>query len=262
MAGRQALPKKPRRRRPHTAIAVVPRILLPVLLGTLPFTSPGAFPDRFDVRYELHAGGLQVGTTRVSLAPLEDGHLEYTTFSRATGAAALLGRYEILERSILQRAGSRLRPLHYTYQRSGRKPRRVEVFFDWAEGRAANHVGGGTWEMRIPDATLDKQSQLLVLMQDLASGKQPSSYRVADGGRLKIYLFHYLGRQRISTALGDFDTLAVERIRADSTRKTTFWCAPALDYLPVRVEHREGDSHKIILRIRSAAAFVTSEESD
>ena len=258
MAGRQPLPKKSRRCRPHTVIAVILRILLPVLLGTLPLTSPGAFPDRFDVHYELHAGGLQVGTTRISLAPLENGRLDYTTFSRATGAAALLGRYEILERSILERAGSRLRPLHYTYRRSGRKPRRVEVFFDWAEGRAANHVGGGTWEMRIPEATLDKQSQLLVLMQDLASGKQPASYRVADGGRLKIYLFRYLGRQRISTALGDFDTLAVERTRADSTRKTTFWCAPALDYLPVRVEHREGDSHKIILRIRSATAFVTS----
>ena len=239
-------------------IVAVPRILLPVLLGALPLTSPSAFPDRFDVHYELHAGGFQVGTTKISLAPLEGGHLEYTMFSRATGAAALLGKYEILERSVLERTGSGLRPLHYTYRRSGRKPRRVEVFFDWAEGRAANRVGGETWEMRIPEATLDKQSQLLVLMQDLASGKQPASYRVADGGRLKIYLYHYLGRQRISTALGDFDTLAVERTRADSTRKTTFWCAPALDYLPVRVEHREGDDHRLVLRIRSAADFVTS----
>ena len=237
---------------------VILRILLPVLLGALPLTSPGAFPDRFDVHYELHAAGLQVGTTKISLAPLEDGHLEYTTFSRATGAAALLGRYEILERSILERSGSRLRPLHYTYRRSGRKPRRVEVFFDWAEGRAANHVGGETWEMRIPEATLDKQSQLLVLMQDLAAGERPASYRVADGGKLKIYLFHYLGRERVSTALGDFDTLAVERTRADSTRTTTFWCAPALDYLPVRVEHREGDRHRLVLHIRSAAAFVSS----
>ena len=232
-----------------------------MLLCTLPFTSPDALPDRFDVDYELHAGSLRVGTTRISLTPTEDGHLEYTTFSRAIGAAALLGTYEILERSILERTGSRLRPLHYSYQRRGRKPRRVEVFFDWTRGRAANHVGGESWEMHIPGTTLDKQSQLLVLMQDLAAGTRPASYQVADGGRLKIYRFRYLGRQRISTALGDFDTLAVERTRADTARKTTFWCAPALDYLPVHVEHRESDNHKIILHIRNADGFVTPNES-
>ena len=238
-------------------------ILRPLVLVTLlalPPGGPAAFPDRFDAQYTLHAGDLEVGTTKVSLSPLGDGRFEYTTFSRTTGLAALLGKREIRERSIWEPTDPHIRSLRYHYERTGTKERHVEVIFDWSEGRVTNHVDGETWRMEVPEPTFDRQNHILALMRDLASGTRPSSYRIADGGKLKTYRFSHLGHARITTALGEFDTVVMERTRSGATRRTTFWLAPAFDYLPLRIEHRE-DGDTIVVRIRSASGFAEREEN-
>ncbi len=219
-----------------------------------------AFPDRFDAHYTLHAGEFEVGTTRISLSPMGGGRFEYTTVSRSTGVATLLGRKEVRERSVWERTGARIRSLRYDYRREGNKERHVVVVFDWDAGRVTNHVDGETWHMAVPDPTFDRHSQILALMGELASGAQPSSYQVADGGKLKTYRLHHRGRQRISTALGEFDTVVVERAQPDSERTTTFWFAPALGYLPVQIEHRES-SGSIRAHIRTVSGFPERQES-
>ena len=229
------------------------------LLIALPLAEPEAFPDRFDARYTLHAGDLEVGTTSVSLSPMGDGRFRYTTVSRATGVASLLGKREVRESSIWVPSGAHIRSLRYDYERRGTKERHVEVIFDWSAGRVTNHVNGETWHMEVPEPTFDRQNHVLALMQDLASGAEPSSYQVADGGKLKTYYFNHLGRQRVSTALGSFDTVVVERTQLGATRRTTFWLAPSFDYLPVQIEHRE-DSGSIVVRIHTASGFGKHEQ--
>ena len=230
------------------------RGLLAVALIAASTAEPVAFPDRFQARYTLHAGGFKVGTTNVSLTPVSDGRYEYVTVSRATGVAALLGFEEVRERSVWLRGESGIRSLRYSYDRRGRKERRVEVVFDWTTGRVTNTVDGETWRMVVPERTLDKQNHLLALMLDLASGKRRMSYRVADGGKLKTYTFRCLGEQSVETEIGEFDTVMMERIRARAKRKTVLWLAPSLSFLPVKIEHHEGDS-LITMFIRAASGF-------
>ena len=220
-----------------------------------------AFPERFDARYTLHAGELEVGTTRISLSPLEGGRFEYTSVSRTTGMALLLERREVRERSVWELSDTQIRSLRYDYRREGSKERHVEVVFDWKEGRVTNHVNGQTWHMELSGPTFDRQNHVLALMRDLASGAQPSSYRIADGGRTKTYHFRHLGRDRISTALGDLDTWMVARDHPGSERQTTFWLAPAFDYLPVRIEHRE-NGVAIVAEIRAASGFGEQGDKD
>lgn len=230
------------------------RGLLAVVLFAASTAEPIAFPDRFQARYTLHAGGLEVGTTTISLSPVSSGRYEYLTVSRATGVAALLGFEEIRERSVWQSGESGIRSLRYSYDRRGRKERRVEVIFDWSKGRVTNTVNGQNWHMSVPERTFDKQNYLLALMLDLASDKRRMSYRIADGGKLKTYVFRCLGKQSIETEIGDFDTVVMERIRANAKRKTVFWLAPSLSFLPVQIEHREGE-RLMTLHIRVASGF-------
>ena len=228
--------------------------LLVATLLVLPLGNAAAFPDRFAASYTLHAGDLEVGTTSVSLSPIGDGRFEYTSVSRATGVASLLGRREVRERSVWEPSGSQIRSLRYDYERRGTKERRVEVIFDWSAGRVTNHVNGETWQMEVPEPTFDRLNHLLALMRDLASGARSESYRVADGGKLKIYHFNHLGHERVSTAFGNLDTVVVERTQPGATRRTIFWFAPSFDFLPVQIEHRE-DSGSIVVRIRDASGF-------
>ena len=232
----------------------IPRALVAAMLLALPLDEPSAFPDRFAASYTLHAGDLEVGTTSISLSPMGDGRFEYTSVSRTTGVASLLGKREVRERSVWEPSESQIRSLRYDYERRGTKERRVRVIFDWSAGRVTNHVNGETWQMEVPEPTFDRQSHLLALMRDLESGARPASYRVADGGRLKTYRFSHLGHDRVSTAFGNLDTVVVERTQPGATRRTTFWFAPSFDYLPVQIEHRE-DSGSIVVRIRDVSGF-------
>ena len=232
----------------------IPRTLCVIMLLAVPWGMPAAFPDRFAASYTLHAGDLEVGTTSISLAPMGDGRFEYTTVSRTTGVASLLDKREVRERSVWEPHESRIRSLRYDYDRSGSKRRRVEVVFDWSAGRVTNRVNGETWQMPVPEPTFDRQNHILALMRDLASGVESESYQVADGGKLKTYHFSHLGRERVSTAIGDLDTLVVVRTQPGASRRTTFWFAPSFGYLPVQIEHRE-ESGSIVVRIREASGF-------
>ena len=61
------------------------RGLLAVALIAASTAEPVAFPDRFQARYTLHAGGFKVGTTNVSLTPVSDGRHEYVTVAVPPG---------------------------------------------------------------------------------------------------------------------------------------------------------------------------------
>ena len=43
------------------------------------------------------------------------------------------------------------------------------------------------------------------------------------------------GNTKITVPAGTFDTVRVDRIHDDNSRSTSFWLAPSLDYLPVKV---------------------------
>jgi hypothetical protein len=64
---------------------------------------------------------------------------------------------------------------------------------------------------------------------------------VADGGKVKTYRLKVVGEERVETVLGPLHTLVVERRRDEDDEFTVVWCAPALRYLPVQVEHREDE---------------------
>ena len=59
---------------------------------------------------------------------------------------------------------------------------------------------------------------------------------MVDDDRVKTYRFAVIGRERIETAAGSFETLRVERV--DDPRKSyRYWLAPSRDYVPVKIEH-------------------------
>jgi len=57
-----------------------------------------------------------------------------------------------------------------------------------------------------------------------------------------------IGREMVPTPLGHFETLKVQRL--GDQRETTLWCAPALHYLPVRIE-QENRGSRVRLNLKS-----------
>jgi hypothetical protein len=63
---------------------------------------------------------------------------------------------------------------------------------------------------------------------------------VIDDNKIGQYCFRITGKETIDTALGQIETIVVERVRKpESPRRTRFWFAPSLDYTIARLEHQE-----------------------
>ena len=208
--------------------------------------------DRFVANFVLKAFGTTVGRSEWRLLPLENNRFLWESRSRSAGAGALFHDVTVTERSESELFGPSFRPIAYHYDRyAGTTGRKVQVIFDWRDGVALNTAKGHTWRMPVQAGTLDKLNYLLALMGDLAAGKRSMQYTIADGGRVKRYDMRVLGTETLETALGTLETLKIRRLRHAAYGEATLWCAPALGYLPVKLEHRDRDGRLVSMYIVS-----------
>lgn len=224
--------------------------LLLLCSGSLPTFATEDFLPAFVANYKLYARGFPIGEGSRRLYQQQDGKWVFEGKTLTTGVLALFRDDNIEEHSIFTLDNGKIQPLEYTYDHAGsKKQKHTHLTFDWQNNKVKSTVGQ-TWELPIQNGTLDDQLYQIVLMLDLQQGKRQLSYIVADDDKkTKIYTPTYVGKERVKTGIGELETLRYERLSADKKRRTTLWCAPALHYLPVQVEHLEkGDVVTMILQ--------------
>ena len=208
--------------------------------------------EGFVARFVLKTFGTTVGRTEWRLVPMEKQRFLWESRSETAGAGAWIRDVYITERSESERYGQSFRPRVYHYERYGKNAtRHVQVAFDWENGVALNTAKGHTWRMSLPPGTLDKLNYLLALMSDLSDGKRSMQYRIADGGRLKVYDMRAAGTEILETAIGTLKTLKIQRLRNGDYGQATLWCASAFGFLPVKMEHRDGEGRLVSMYIQS-----------
>lgn len=198
-----------------------------------------AAPSPFTVTYELRQNAVLLARMERSLREEADGTWVYESSSSPAGLLGVIRRDRIVERSVWRPEDSQLRPRHYEYHHTGRgNERHVVLEFDWNSQTVTNEVNGQPWRLHLPGPVLDKLLYQYALTRDLGNGVDELRYQVADGGGIKVYRFERAGTETLHTRLGVFETVKLHRL--DSDGRTTIWCAPELDYMPVRVEqHRD-----------------------
>ena len=213
-------------------------------------------PERFEATFWLEAAGTKVARTQWSLDPSAGGTYVSTSRTETAGVFSLIRNEVRVERSEWTRVDNRLQPLTYRYVRTGRKPREIEIKFDWEANVAFHDSSGTTWRLPVSPGTMDKFSYIFAMMRDLSRGKRHLEYTIADGGRrLKRYVLTGMGEERIETALGTLDTIIIRRDRKNSKRQTTLWCAKELGFLPVKIIHLERDGKSVTLHIESLSGI-------
>ncbi len=215
--------------------------LILLLAGLLMSGIAMAIPPEFSARYRLTLGGLNVGEAELAFQRPAPDRYRYSLQSRSVGLPGLLYRVRIDELSEGRITATGFRPDRYHYLREGRGQRSARLAFDWENMHVVNIMDDHRWRMAIPGDTLDRLVSQLQLMQDLRHHRDELTYHVADGGLLRTYQLRLEGRETIRTGLGEFETLRIAR-QHDDARATTFWAAPSLHYLPVRIDHRERDN--------------------
>jgi hypothetical protein len=98
-------------------------------------------------------------------------------------------------------------------------------------GKASSYAG------RI-DA-LDDLNLEIQVREDLKQGQLRTEYWLADEKNIEPVRFVNEGQVKVTTPAGTFDAYAIRRVHKRSSLTTTFWLAPALDYLPVKVAQKD-----------------------
>lgn len=146
----------------------------------------------------------------------------------------------------------RVVPLEYRYTLEGLmvKDRSRAISFNQAADTVSGSYEGDSFTMDMAEHALDPLGFQLQLRQDLKAGKREMTYAVVDDGNFEHDRFAVLEQETRTTRFGELDTIKVEKVRDDdSKRETLMWFAPELDYLLVRLVQVEpdGSRYEVIL---------------
>jgi hypothetical protein len=234
-----------------------------LLLFTLPSASlfADAIPD-FSAKYSVALNGIQAGELKRSLVTNDDGSRLFKSETQAKGIFVLFKPEVIVETSLWSLHDHFIEPNEYRYLRTGGKKDKIVVLdFDWATKQLHIDDQKHPWSLTLENETLDKLVYQLALMSDLADEKNTFNYRIADGGKIKQYLITKISKETITTPLGKIEAIKLTRERnRPKDRKTTLWCAPSLNYLPVMLEHIEKDGTVFTAKLRRLKG-INSEDA-
>ncbi len=120
--------------------------------------------------------------------------------------------------------------------------------FNSAGKKVTSSYKGKTTTSNMAQQAFDNLSLEVQIRQDLLNGKFSGNYYVAKKDKVERTPFKKSGNTKITVPAGTFDTVRVDRIHDDNSRSTSFWLAPSLDYLPVKVS-QVNDGKKMDLEL-------------
>lgn len=158
------------------------------------------------------------------------GNYQLTETWKGKGFYALLGSAR--RRSVGTIENGVLRPREFFDERSGRDTARA--WFDWKAQTLTMQYKGNRGVEALPPNAQDRLSFLFALSLLPGSKSDSVSYSIADGKGLSRHTYKLVGRERIKTPVGEFDTLKAVR-QGDERETAEVWLAQQYSYIPIRL---------------------------
>ncbi len=188
------------------------------LSASLMFSAaPAAFAFRVPEKlvYDLTWGGIKTGAATLEIENL-DGLVRIVSTAQSAAWISLLYTVDDRIESVLSRYpqhSSLGNPRHYRVRiREGRYRRNKEIIFESGKNKALyiDHLKGEKKDIVTHENTFDPLSSLYFIRTlDVVPGKSVYIY-VVDGKKLSNVEVRVLRRERITTKLGDFDTIVIQ----------------------------------------------------
>lgn len=203
----------------------------------------------FIVEYDVNYNGMELGVSKRRLTINKDQTATYKATTVPEGFAALLIKETITETSKIKITREQIQPNQYTEIKNKKgKTETIQLQFDWKNQNLSNsylktkHV--------LKTNTHDLLSFQLNIMQDLQKNKRHMQYRIATKKHIRNYNLDFVDKERLQTSLGEFEVVKLQTTQKEGKSQFTFWCAPALEYLPVKIQktNDKGDQFSFTLR--------------
>lgn len=124
--------------------------------------------------------------------------------------------------------------------------------FNWSTKTATRqHNKDGNVSFNLDQQLYDPMSLFFKARCDLIAGKTQLSYPLIHKGKERTHQYNVIGQEMVNTGIGEFEALVVQRQRSNPDRRTTFYVAPDLDYLIVKIHHRENSLANVSMTLKS-----------
>lgn len=117
-----------------------------------------------------------------------------------------------------------------------------------AKKQLVSNYKGQNKTIAMPQTAYDDLSLEIQIREDLKAGKFRGNYVMADRNNVEVVPFTKSAVTKITVPAGTFDVVRIDRVHNDKDRQTSFWLAPKLDYLPVKVS-QINDGKKIEMNL-------------
>jgi len=226
------------------------RFLVLLLLAAVPAVQADPIDLKpFRANYIAEWKGMTAASSTVELQKAGDDTYTYSSVNSARGVFRMAFPDALTQISTFRIVDGRVLPL--TFRGTDEKERPINLTFDWQKKRVTGVAKERDVDLELPDGAQDAMSLQIASLRNLASGNLKGTVWMIDATKLKEYELHLEGNARISTELGELDTVIYTSKRHDSGNYTRTWVAPALGYLPVRAERIDGKKVLITLLIQS-----------
>ncbi len=206
-------------------------------------------PAQWQAAYTVRQGSIEGGEA-VQAYTARDGRYRLTLDVTPGGVVALFTQETFHDESEGTVGSGGWQPQRYVHTRSGgRKQRDYEFLFDWKARQTRERQGDRPPAMLQP-GTLDELTYVEALRRMLARGGTGMVVPVLYGsdGEIREYRLETQGEEEVSTPAGTFTAIKVQRTQTGGKYTVILWCAPDLDYFPVRIDrHKRGRSQGTLL---------------
>ena len=222
-----------------------------LLVASVSRSIAGLLASGYEATYEVLHNEFYLGDTVRSLKKSANGGWLYRSHTEPKGVASAFVADIIDESSTIQQIGGGVRPTSYSYhQHGGKKETKFNLTFDWKAGTLSNTHNKQTSTLKA--GTHDLLSFQLQLMQDIQAGKKSVNYTIADKKRVDTYKLQLTETEEIETNIKTFRAVKLVSNKIRNKMQFIIWCAPELDYLPVKVMKIEEDGDESVLLLKSA----------
>ncbi len=218
------------------SLVLISTILCPWLSLAADTISP------FQARYEVYGRGISMGEAVMSLEMIDANTYQMHSDIEPNVLASLMISGKSREQASGTIQHGVVRPVHYQrHIKTLNKSRDVQLDFDWLSAKINARYNQKNVILPLKSGIVDPLSLTIKVMLDLKYNRLSTQYTMADKTELKTWQIKNLGKKRLNTSLGQLQAIHIKQSTPGKTRTTSFWFAPELHYIPVRVvQHKKG----------------------
>ena len=205
-----------------------------IVLSVVGFTGVSA-ETILKATYSLKWGNTLIGNVQRTLEKTGDTYT-FISDAKPKGLAIFLTK-GIYEKSTFKVKNHKIIPISYRYEQKGKKSKTIAHEYNWAKKTLKITQPHRVDVQHINANTVDALNSQYLVMLGLSHGE--NTFKIAmydDDKKARLYDLRSSGRVKLKTPAGVFDTILVRKLQSDKN-KFSLWCAPSLNYLPVKITH-------------------------